>query len=91
MSTGHEGDLLGRRDLLCAGGAVALSAMMATLLGHSKPVRAQAITGPVPEVDRLAVRVVIDSYQFAVAPSKAVGEVEIQHFGWGISGEKPPW
>jgi 7,8-dihydropterin-6-yl-methyl-4-(beta-D-ribofuranosyl)aminobenzene 5'-phosphate synthase len=90
MSIDHEGDLLHRRDLLCAGGAAALSAMVATLLGGSKPVRAQGITGPVPEVDRLAVRVVIDSYQFGVAPSKMVGEVEIQHFGWGIGGKKAP-
>ncbi len=35
-------------------------------------------------------RVVIDSYQFAVAPSKALGEVDVQHFGWGISDDKPP-
>lgn len=90
MSIDDEGDLLHRRDLLCAGGAAALNAMVATLLGRSKPVRAQGISGPVPEVDRLAVRVVIDSYQFAVAPSKSLGEVDVQHFGWGISGDKPP-
>jgi 7,8-dihydropterin-6-yl-methyl-4-(beta-D-ribofuranosyl)aminobenzene 5'-phosphate synthase len=79
-----------RRDALCAGGAAVLGTILAALLGGSKPVRAAGITGPVPEVDRLAVRVVIDSYQFAVAPSKTVGEIEIQHFGWGISGDKPP-
>jgi 7,8-dihydropterin-6-yl-methyl-4-(beta-D-ribofuranosyl)aminobenzene 5'-phosphate synthase len=79
-----------RRDALCAGGAAALGAMLAALLGGSKPVRAQGITGPVPEVDSLAVRVVIDSYQFAVAPSKSLGEVDVQHFGWGITGDKPP-
>ena len=28
-------------------------------------------------------RVVIDSYQFAVAPSKKAEAVDIQHFGWG--------
>jgi 7,8-dihydropterin-6-yl-methyl-4-(beta-D-ribofuranosyl)aminobenzene 5'-phosphate synthase len=64
--------------------------MLAALLGGSKPVSAAALAGPVPEVDRLAVRVVIDSYQFAVAPGKSLGEVDIQHFGWGISGDKPP-
>jgi 7,8-dihydropterin-6-yl-methyl-4-(beta-D-ribofuranosyl)aminobenzene 5'-phosphate synthase len=79
-----------RRDALCAGGAAVLGTILAALLGGSKPVRAAGITGPVPEIDRLAVRVVIDSYQFAVAPSKMVGEIEIQHFGWGISGDKPP-
>jgi hypothetical protein len=44
--------------------------MIASLLGDSKPVRAQTITGSVPEVDRVSVRVVIDSYQFAVAAGK---------------------
>jgi 7,8-dihydropterin-6-yl-methyl-4-(beta-D-ribofuranosyl)aminobenzene 5'-phosphate synthase len=85
-----DGDLMGRQDALCAGGAAVLGAMLASLLGGSKPVRAAAITGRVPEVDRLAVRVVIDSYQFAVAPSKSLTEVDVQHFGWGISGDKPP-
>jgi 7,8-dihydropterin-6-yl-methyl-4-(beta-D-ribofuranosyl)aminobenzene 5'-phosphate synthase len=33
--------------------------------------------------------VVIDSYQFAVAPSAKAGNVDIQHFGWGL-GDKPP-
>ena len=90
MSIDHEGDLMDRRDALCAGGAAALGAMLAVLLGGSKPVRAAGLAGPVPEVDRLAVRVVIDSYQFAVAPSRSLGEVDVQHFGWGISDDKPP-
>jgi 7,8-dihydropterin-6-yl-methyl-4-(beta-D-ribofuranosyl)aminobenzene 5'-phosphate synthase len=90
MSADHERDLIGRRDALCAGGAAVLGAMLAALLGGSKPVRAAGISGPVPEVDRLAVRVVIDSYQFAVAPSKSLDEVDVQHFGWGISGDQPP-
>ena len=90
MSIDHEGDLMDRRDALCAGGAAALGAMLAALLGGSKPVRAAGIAGPAPEVDRLAVRVVIDSYQFAVAPSKSLGEVDVQHFGWGISDDRPP-
>jgi 7,8-dihydropterin-6-yl-methyl-4-(beta-D-ribofuranosyl)aminobenzene 5'-phosphate synthase len=36
------------------------------------------------------VRVVVDSYQFAVAPSRKAPNVDIEHFGWGISGDKPP-
>jgi 7,8-dihydropterin-6-yl-methyl-4-(beta-D-ribofuranosyl)aminobenzene 5'-phosphate synthase len=79
-----------RRDVLCGGGAAVFSAMVAALLGGSKPAQAAAITSPVPEVDGLAVRVVIDSYQFAVAPSRKVGGVDIQHFGWGIGGDRPP-
>lgn len=79
-----------RRDVVCGGGAALFSAVVATLLGGAKPVRAEAIAGKVPEVDRVAVRVVVDSYQFAVAPSRKVADVDIEHFGWGIGGGKPP-
>ena len=92
MSTdhGHEEFSVNRRHVVCGGGAAVFGAMLASLLGGTKPVRAEAISGAVPEVDGLAVRVVIDSYQFAVAPSRKADMVEIQHFGWGISDDKPP-
>jgi 7,8-dihydropterin-6-yl-methyl-4-(beta-D-ribofuranosyl)aminobenzene 5'-phosphate synthase len=83
-------DLLDRREMLCGGGAAAFSAIVAALIGDAKPVRAEAISGSVPEIDRLAVRVVVDSYQFAVAPSRKVANVDIEHFGWGIGNAKPP-
>lgn len=38
----------------------------------------------------MAVRVVVDSYQFAVAPGLKTDNVEIQRFGWGIGAGKPP-
>ena len=79
-------DAIHRRDVVCGGGAALLSAIVATLIGSGKPVRAEAISGKVPEIDRVAVRVVVDSYQFAVAPSRKVSDVEIEHFGWGIGG-----
>lgn len=79
-----------RRDVVCGGGAALFSAIVATLMGGAKPVRAETIAGKVPEIDRVAVRVVVDSYQFAVAPSRKVSDVEIEHFGWGIGGGKPP-
>ena len=60
-------------------------AMLASLLGGSKQVRAQPIAGTVPEVDAVSVRVVVDGYQFAVAASKKMGSVDVQHFGWGLS------
>ena len=79
-----------RRDVVCGGGAAMFSAIVATLMGSSKPVKAEAISGSVPELDSVAVRVVVDSYQFAVAPSRKLADVDIQHFGWGVSGDKPP-
>jgi len=78
-----------RRDVICGGGASVFSATIAALVGGTRAARAEAVSGSVPEVDALAVRVVTDSYQFAVAPSRTVEGVEIQHFGWGI-GDKPP-
>lgn len=81
---------MNRRDVVCGGSAAMFSAIVGTLMGSAKPVRAETIAGPVPEIDRVAVRVVVDSYQFAVAPSRKVADVEIEHFGWGIGGGKPP-
>src|SRR5262245_38743980 len=82
--------LVSRRDALCGGGASAMAAMIAALLGGTKPARAETIDGPVPEIDALAVRVVIDSYQFAVASGRTQEGLDIQHFGWGIRKDGPP-
>ena len=90
MSSDPREHFLHRRHLLCGGGSFVFAAMMTSLLGDSKPVRAQTIAGSVPEVDRVSIRVVIDSYQFAVAAGKKIGSVDVQHFGWGLSGDKPP-
>jgi len=78
-----------RRDFVCGGGATLLNAMLAALLGDAKPTRAAPIFGPVPEVDRVTVSVIVDNYQFAVAPNAKVGNVDIRRFGWGLS-DKPP-
>jgi 7,8-dihydropterin-6-yl-methyl-4-(beta-D-ribofuranosyl)aminobenzene 5'-phosphate synthase len=92
MSTDYalEAFPLDRRHVLCGGGAAVFGAMVASLLGGTKPVRAEPISGSVPEVDGLSVRVVTDSYQFAVAPSTKAENVDIQHFGWGLGADKPP-
>jgi 7,8-dihydropterin-6-yl-methyl-4-(beta-D-ribofuranosyl)aminobenzene 5'-phosphate synthase len=90
--SGHarEDSLINRRDALCGGGAGVLTAMIAALLGDTRPVRAETISGSVPEIDALAVRVVVDNYQFAVAPGRTLEGLEVQHFGWGIQKESPP-
>ena len=90
MSTDPHEHFLQRRNLLCGGGAVVFAAIMTSLLGSSKSARAQTIAGGVPEVERVSVRVAVDSYQFAVTASKKVGSVDIQHFGWGLSPDRPP-
>ena len=49
-----------RREVVCGGGAAVFGGLLAGLLGGSKPVRAQSLTGPVPELDRIAVRILIE-------------------------------
>jgi 7,8-dihydropterin-6-yl-methyl-4-(beta-D-ribofuranosyl)aminobenzene 5'-phosphate synthase len=78
-----------RREVLCAGGTAAFSALVAGLLGTAKPAYAQPLAGSVPEVDRLAVRVVTDSYHLALAPSTKVNGVEVQRYGFPVSAQPP--
>jgi 7,8-dihydropterin-6-yl-methyl-4-(beta-D-ribofuranosyl)aminobenzene 5'-phosphate synthase len=85
MSPSHDSDL-SRRQVLCGGGAAILSSLMAGLIGGSRPARAQALGTSVPEVDRLAVRVVTDSYQLAISPNTKLGNVDIQRFGLPPAG-----
>ncbi|MGO4671125.1 MBL fold metallo-hydrolase [Bosea sp. 2RAB26] len=82
-------DAVDRRELICGGGASLFAGLLAGLLGETRPASAERLTGEVPELDRVAVRILIDSYQFAVAPSRKVDGLDIQHFGWGI-GNHPP-
>jgi 7,8-dihydropterin-6-yl-methyl-4-(beta-D-ribofuranosyl)aminobenzene 5'-phosphate synthase len=51
---------LSRRRLLQTGGAGFVSAIMGTLVGAGRIANAKTLTGPVPEVDRLAVTIVDD-------------------------------
>jgi 7,8-dihydropterin-6-yl-methyl-4-(beta-D-ribofuranosyl)aminobenzene 5'-phosphate synthase len=78
-----------RRDVICGGGAAVFGTMAALLFAGTKPVRAQAVLGNVPEVDRLSLNVVVDSYQIAVAPDAKLGNVAIKRFGFAL-GDHPP-
>ena len=80
MTTVSDDTSVHRRDFVCGGGAAVLNAMLAALLGDAKPARAAPISGPVPEVDRVTLSVIVDNYQFAVAPSTKVGNVDIRRF-----------
>ena len=80
---------VGRRALVRGGGAAGLALALDALFGPLRHVQAQQAPVSVPEVDRLAVRVLVDSYQIAVAPSFKLGNVEVERFGWPL-GEAPP-
>ncbi len=80
---------IGRRGVVCGGGAAAIGAVLDSYFAALKPVRAQEAAGTVPEIDRLAVRVLVDSYQIAVAPSFKRDNVDVERFGWAL-GDQPP-
>jgi 7,8-dihydropterin-6-yl-methyl-4-(beta-D-ribofuranosyl)aminobenzene 5'-phosphate synthase len=63
-----------RRDVLFAGGAVLLGGVAVPFGGHA----ARAAALRVPEVDRVAIRVVTDNIQFVVAPNATADNVEIE-------------
>ena len=79
--------LMDGRDLMCG---AALTALLATIGSGVRRRAPRRWRGRRRRSDRLAVRVLVDSYQFAVAPGRKVGSVELVHFGWGIGPDKPP-
>jgi hypothetical protein len=78
-----------RRDLLCAGGAGFVAAVVATLTGASKIARAQALGRTVPQVDRLAVRIVTDNYVFFFAPKESLRDLSVERLGPQLNDQPP--
>jgi 7,8-dihydropterin-6-yl-methyl-4-(beta-D-ribofuranosyl)aminobenzene 5'-phosphate synthase len=66
--------------------SAAFNALMGTLLARSPIARADPLSGEVPTIDRVALWVVTDSYQLAIAPSGRVGNVEVTRFGMPPAG-----
>ena len=83
--TAHNDDYLGsstRRRLLGAAPGSLLWALAGGLGGTTTLATAQPLqAGAVPEVDRLSVRVVTDSYHHAFEPSRTVGDVRLDRVG----------
>jgi 7,8-dihydropterin-6-yl-methyl-4-(beta-D-ribofuranosyl)aminobenzene 5'-phosphate synthase len=80
-----------RRRLLRAGtGSLALLA--AGGMFGSRVAQARTLDSPaaVPVVDKLAVRVVTDSYHHAFEPGRTVGGVQVQRLGFAVSPRTPP-
>ena len=78
-----------RRTVLRSSGATLLGALAGDLLGSTRMATAQPLSGAVPEVDRLAVRVVSDSYHHAFEPTRKIGDVQVQRFGFAFSKQPP--
>ena len=78
-----------RRAVLRASGATILGALAADLFAPTRLATAQPLSGAVPEVDRVAVRVVSDSYHHAFEPTRKIGDIEVQRFAFALSKQPP--
>ena len=78
-----------RRDLLRAGGVGFIAAVVATLTGASKIARAQALGSTMPQVDRLAIKIVTDNYVFFFAPKEKLKDLTVERLGPQLT-EQPP-
>jgi 7,8-dihydropterin-6-yl-methyl-4-(beta-D-ribofuranosyl)aminobenzene 5'-phosphate synthase len=79
---------LGRRKIMRAG-SFSIAALASGGLFGSRIAIAKPLGSKVPEVDRLAVRVVTDSYHHAFERPAKIGSLEIQRFGFSVSKEPP--
>jgi 7,8-dihydropterin-6-yl-methyl-4-(beta-D-ribofuranosyl)aminobenzene 5'-phosphate synthase len=77
--------------LLCAGGAGFVSALLGTLVGHARTAQAQPLGRAVPEVDRLAVRIVTDNQIVQFVPSEKREGLDVERRTTAnTSAEAPP-
>ena len=75
-----------RRSLLASAAGLGL---MGGVFSNIRVASAQTMTGPPPEVDRLAVRVVTDSLGHSFEPSAKVGDVSVQRFVINVALQRP--
>lgn len=79
-----------RRRVLRAGGLSALGALSGALFSESRVAFAEPLSGPVPVVDRVSIRVVTDSSYSALESSRRVGNVDVQRYGLALAQDQAP-
>jgi 7,8-dihydropterin-6-yl-methyl-4-(beta-D-ribofuranosyl)aminobenzene 5'-phosphate synthase len=75
---------------LCAGGAGFVTAMMATLAANARTAPAKTLGKAVPEVDRLAVRMVTDNIVMQFLPNEKRGGLTIERKSGNTKPDQPP-
>ncbi|MGA7324751.1 MAG: MBL fold metallo-hydrolase [Rhodomicrobium sp.] len=79
-----------RRDLLCAGGAGFVTALIGTLVGSSQTAKAEPLGLKAPEVDWLAVRIVTDTHVDQYMPGFKHNGFAVERKGANLSPDAPP-
>jgi 7,8-dihydropterin-6-yl-methyl-4-(beta-D-ribofuranosyl)aminobenzene 5'-phosphate synthase len=83
--------LLAAYGPLCAGGAGFVSAMIAAMVTAARTAGAPTPGGEIPEVDRVAVRMVTDNIVIQFVPPQTLGGIAIDRMAGGnIKPEAPP-
>lgn len=81
---------MSRRRVLCAGGAGFISALVGTLASSGRTARAQALSGPVPEVDQLSVRILDDVTAPFYVPSHKLEGLTVERASRAERPDAPP-
>jgi 7,8-dihydropterin-6-yl-methyl-4-(beta-D-ribofuranosyl)aminobenzene 5'-phosphate synthase len=81
---------LSRRELVCAGGAGFVSALVGTLIGSGRTAQAKTLSGTVPEIDRLSVQIVTDIMVRRYATSQKFDGLTIERMQGNETRDAPP-
>jgi 7,8-dihydropterin-6-yl-methyl-4-(beta-D-ribofuranosyl)aminobenzene 5'-phosphate synthase len=82
--------LAGSAAPLCAGGAGFVTAMMAALAAASRTAPARPLRGNVPQVDRVAVRIVTDNIVIQFVPNETRDGLVIERKSGNTRPDRPP-
>jgi 7,8-dihydropterin-6-yl-methyl-4-(beta-D-ribofuranosyl)aminobenzene 5'-phosphate synthase len=75
---------------VCAGGAGFVTAMMATLSAGARTAPAKTLGGALPQVDKLAVRIVTDNIVIQFVPNETRDGLVIERRGGNTRPDQPP-
>src|SRR5262245_11845195 len=75
---------------LCAGGFGFVTALMATLAANARTAPAKTLGRNVPEVDRLAVRIITDNIVIQFVPNEKRQGLTVERRGGNTKPDQPP-
>ena len=87
---GPGSSLLSNYGSLCAGGAGFVSAMIGTMVASARTGTAPKLGRDIPEVDRLAVRIVTDNIVIQFVPGQTRDGIVIERAGGNTKPDAPP-
>jgi len=81
---------ISRRKLLCVGGSGFVSALVSTMIGSGRTAQAKSLSGAIPEVDRLSVRIVDDIIARRYGISQKLDGLTIERMQGNETPDAPP-